>query len=89
MGHYRRLEAALFGLVADRTGLSDPELARRLGEALQRPSLVSATIRGWRAGLHAVPLPAFLAACEIASLGFGSPEVERLLDGFHPSDPAS
>lgn len=61
--------ARAFQRACQLTGLSSSELARRLSPLIgkQKP-LSRQTLADWRLGRRAVPLVAFLAACELAQL---------------------
>jgi hypothetical protein len=51
------------------TGLSGAELCRRLGPEIGKRSAISRqTLADWKRGRRAVPMVAFLAACELAGL---------------------
>jgi hypothetical protein len=61
--------ASAFNRACQLTGLSSAELCRRLGPMIgKRNALSRQTMAAWRRGQQAVPLVAFLAACDLAGL---------------------
>ena len=68
MPHFVRAARA-FQRACQLTGLSGSELSQRLGPLMGKQKALSRqTLADWRQGRRAVPLVAFLAACELAEL---------------------
>ena len=65
----RMRAARAFERACQLTGLPGTQLSRRLAEMIGKRSPMSRqTLADWRRGRRAVPLEAFLAACELAGL---------------------
>lgn len=61
--------ASAFNRACQLTGLSGAELCRRLAPMIGKRNVLSRqTMAAWRRGQQAVPLVAFLAACDLAGL---------------------
>jgi hypothetical protein len=61
--------ASAFNRACQLTGLSSAELCRRLAPMIGKRNVLSRqTVAAWRRGQQAVPLVAFLAACDLAGL---------------------
>ena len=61
--------ASAFNRACQLTGLSSAELCRRLAPMIGKRNVLSRqTVAAWRRGQKAVPLVAFLAACDLAGL---------------------